>query len=167
MTTRKRFAVLGLVAMLGLVGAACRPRVAAPPPPVPRVVNCVIGADATAARIVQLANEARAAVGVGPLAWDGQLGCLARDWANHIAVTGSFTHRDLSAVLRDSAYARWSTLGENILRAGESISADGMHQAWMNSSSHRAVLLSASFRYIGFGLVYANGKAHAVQNFGA
>ena len=167
MKLHQRFGVLGLVG-LAVLGAACRPRVApAPPPPAAAATSCTIPApDATAARVLELANQARAAVGVAPLYWDGQLACLAQGWSAQMGAAGPFVHRDLAAVLRDPAFARFHTLGENILRATDGYTADQMHQAWMASPSHQANILSASFRYLGVGIVHTGGKVIATQDFG-
>jgi Cysteine-rich secretory protein family len=53
------------------------------------------GTDARAdfnTRLLAAHNEARAAVGVPPLAWNGQLAADARVWANQLAATGRFEH---------------------------------------------------------------------------
>lgn len=158
MRIRKQLAVLSIVA-IALVGAGCRPK-AAPAP-----AACA-GASATAAAVVALANQSRASVGLGPLAWNGQLACLAAGWSGHIIATGQFVHRDLAATLRSPGYEGWRTLGENILRGGATMTAEQMHQAWMNSPGHRANILSPNFRYIGVGLAYGNGLVAVTQNFG-
>jgi pathogenesis-related protein 1 len=38
-------------------------------------------------------NAVRSRVGVPPLVWSAQLADVARDWANHLITTGSFSHR--------------------------------------------------------------------------
>ena len=38
-------------------------------------------------------NAVRSRVGVPPLVWSAQLAEVARDWANHLITTGSFSHR--------------------------------------------------------------------------
>lgn len=153
---RKRIALLG-VALIALSVSACRPRVAAAPPPAPRVINCTIAADAVASQLLALTNSSRTQAGLSPLAWDGQLACLARDWSTQMSVSGSFQHRDLSAVIRDPAYSRWYTLGENILRANAAITPDGMHTAWMNSPGHRANILNPAFTRMGVGAYQSPG----------
>jgi hypothetical protein len=38
-------------------------------------------------------NAVRSRVGVPPLVWSAELAEVARDWANHLIATGSFSHR--------------------------------------------------------------------------
>jgi len=43
-------------------------------------------------RLLTAHNAERAAVGVGPLAWNAHLAASAQDWADHLAATGQFRH---------------------------------------------------------------------------
>lgn len=116
--------------------------------------------------LVQHANSARSQHGVAPLSWNSQLAGLAQQWANHMAATGQFAHRNLSATLNSPGYGAFHRLGENILVGSCGMSSAQIHQAWMNSSSHRANILSGNFNVVGIGSVCANGKVWVVQNFG-
>jgi len=154
-------ALAGLIVLL----AACRPPTAtttaasascpaAPPTPVIQ-------------QLFNRVNSDRAANGLGPLGWNPQLDCLAQEHSDWMATTGSFTHRDLSATIRQPDYANYSSLGENILVGPNTMTADQMEDAWMNSPGHRANILSPNFDSIGIALGQSSdGRVWATQNFG-
>ena len=157
---RKGLAVLALAVALG--GAACVPRASvAPTSTAPSCAQSTL-----ASQLVTLANQARAYAGVRPLAWDGQLGCLATEWSKYMASTGTLQHRDLNATIRTAAYSSYRTLGENILRGPISMTAQQMHNAWMASPGHRANILSASYTKIGIGSAVSGSTIYVTQNFG-
>jgi uncharacterized protein YkwD len=156
---RRWVAVLVATGALALVGAACAP--AAPP-----VGSQSCGPDATTNTIFAYTNNSRAANGLAPLVWNGQLGCLALSWSQYLASTNGFYHRDLNAVIRSPGYGGYHTLGENILQGPASLSAADMHNLWMNSPDHRANILSPAYTSMGIGLAYANGSVWATENFG-
>ena len=111
-------------------------------------------------------NTSRAAVGVAPLVWNGQLLCLASAWSNNLAAVKSLVHRDLNATIRSSEYQGYQTLGENILKGSAGMSGDEMHAAWMASPLHQANILSPAFSSMGFAFTIANGQVFATENFG-
>ena len=110
-------------------------------------------------------NNERAANGLGPVAWNDQLGGLAQSWSDYMAVTGNYSHQDLDAVLQNPAYAGYSGLGENILHGGCGISAAQMDQAWMSSPLHRANILG-NFSAVGIGVACNGGDLYATEEFG-
>jgi uncharacterized protein YkwD len=159
---RRWTAILVATGALALVGAACHPS-SGPAAPV-GAQNC--GPDATTNAIFAYTNNSRAANGLPPPGWNGQLGCLATSWSQSMASSNSFYHRDLNSVITSPGYAGYHTLGENILRGPASMSASDMHTAWVNSSDHRANILSPAYSSMGIGLAYANGQVLATENFG-
>jgi uncharacterized protein YkwD len=151
-------ALIGVMAIAALV-SACGPRPSAGPG------SC--GPDDVTGAVFNRINADRAAYGLGPLSWSGQLGCLASDWSNHMASTGVMSHRDLSAVLGWPGYEGWHTLGENVLEGPPGTTADQMEDAWMASSDHRANILSGAYSYVGVGFaVSGDGQVWATENFG-
>ena len=113
-------------------------------------------------------NADRAANGRRPLSWNPQLFCLANDWSNQMAASGSLHHRDLNVVIRSAGYGGYRTLGENILRGPRSMSGAAMEDAWMGSPTHRANILSGAFTSIGISFRYSpdGSTVYATQNFG-
>jgi uncharacterized protein YkwD len=122
---------------------------------------------ATIAReVFDLLNSERAARGLAPLTWDPQLAGLAQQWADQLAATDTFVHRNLGATLGSPGFAGiYAGLGENI--ATGSLTSGWAHQLWMSSSGHRANMLQPGFDTVGIGIVCdANGQMMAVENFG-
>jgi uncharacterized protein YkwD len=160
---RRRLATVVAVLTFAIVGAACGPRVASAPgcagpggPP-----------NAVSATIYNRVNSDRAGRGLGPLAWNDQLYCLAVDWSTQLGSSGSFHHRDLGAVLRSPAYSGWRTLGENIFRGPAGMNGNQIEDAWLASPPHAANIFSTAYHSIGIGLYYApDGRVYATQNFG-
>jgi uncharacterized protein YkwD len=161
---RRRTAAVAIVVIAVAIGAACDPlgvdrRVPYPAP---------YGSTRTASDLLAATTWNRHIAGLPALAWDDQLGGLATSWAEHMAATGDFSHRDLNAVIRSPAYAGWRALAENILVAPCFTSAASIMIAWGQSPVHRANLLSPWYTRTGVGVACsADGRVWAVQNFGA
>jgi uncharacterized protein YkwD len=75
-------------------------------------------------------------------------------------------HRDLGAAIRSPEYSNYRTLGENVLYGPAGMSGAAMHDAWMNSSSHRANILSGAFSSFAVATTTAGGTVWAAENFG-
>jgi uncharacterized protein YkwD len=113
-------------------------------------------------------NQDRAAAGVGPLAWDGQLGDLAQSRANDIAATGVLQHADLAGWLRSGSMPGWTSLGENLLVAGDGTTGWAAEDLWMASPPHQANMLNPGFTQVGIGMTRdAAGRVWYVALFGA
>jgi uncharacterized protein YkwD len=109
-------------------------------------------------------NGDRAANGVGPLCGNGQLAGLAQNWANWMAANLSLTHQDLNGAIGGTPF---NTMGENILVAPSTTSVGDWEAAWMNSSGHRANILSGAFTAAGVGIAYSNdGRVWVAVDFG-
>jgi uncharacterized protein YkwD len=127
--------------------------------------------DAFQEQLLSRVNAARAAAGVAPLTLNASLNRAAQDYAALMAATGCFAHDcppepNFARRAEAAGYTGWRTLGENIAYGQRT--ADEVHDAWMNSSGHRANILNPSFREFGAGLAYsASGRAYWVEEFGA
>ena len=93
------------------------------------------------------------------LRWDDELAAKAQAWANHLADAGSLSH----SVLTDGISAGWNRLGENVGSGGD---VHGVHDGFMNSSTHRSAILG-NFERAGMGVVERGGKVWVVQVFEA
>ena len=132
--------------------------------------------------MLELINSERAKVGAQPLAFDGDLNESSENHSNWMIATDIFSHTGVGGSspgdrMEASGYefsGSWAW-GENI--AYRSTSApDGlqdevqkMHTSLMNSSGHRANILSTSFREIGVGIEVGQFRnfeaAFVTQNF--
>lgn len=119
--------------------------------------------------LFDLANQSRAEHHLSPLTWDPSLAKAAQA---HIAVIakqgGEALHQypgepDLTA-RGAAAGAHFSTIAENVAGAGQSPAA--IHDAWMNSPSHRTNLLNPQLTAIGIAVTGAPGALYAVEDFG-
>ncbi len=163
-STRRRWRVAGIAIVIAVIGAACGPRVAAGPP---ACVGPAAPPDAISANLLTLTNSDRAANGLGPVSWNPQLWCLASEWSAQIAGAGRLTHRDLNAVIRTPSYSNYGALGENVLRGPQTMSAEAMEAAWMNSPGHRANIVGGQYTSLAVAYtISGDGQIFATANFG-
>ena len=113
---------------------------------------------------LKLTNEQRAAAGLAPLVIDLKLCQTARDHSADMIKHGFFDHTspvEGKATVADRG-KRFGVIanGENIF-AGNTSGAMAV-EGWMNSEGHRANILNAGYRRVGFGRV----EKHWTQVFG-
>ncbi|MGE0784800.1 MAG: CAP domain-containing protein [Sandaracinaceae bacterium] len=118
-------------------------------------------------RVIELANQARAMNGAGMVTCDEDMSRAARLHSQDMCQQGYFSHDSLDG---RSPFDRMRDEGVTFGAAGENIAQgqrgpDEVHDAWMNSSGHRANILNGSFRRIGVGLDECNGRYYWTQNF--
>jgi uncharacterized protein YkwD len=109
--------------------------------------------------VLALTNKQRTDRGLVALRWDARIAELARDRATYMAETGRFAHTeadgaDVFDMIVDNDIA-WYGAGEIIAwnTAGPlDYSASFAVQGWMGSPAHKAIVLSTSYNYVGFGL---------------
>jgi uncharacterized protein YkwD len=121
---------------------------------------------AAAQQLLALANQARAAAGVGPLKWDSALAAAALLHCERMVVEGPIAHRysgeaDLS-VRAQNAGAHFSLIEENVA-FGSYVA--GIHQGWLNSPGHRANLLNPEVDSVGIAVVSGRGALYAVADY--
>ena len=92
-------------------------------------------------------NTARNIAGARRLQLDKQLSKVARKHAHEMDQKNSLYHTP-SSKLRWRV-TRWDRLGENV-GAGQTVTS--LHQAFMNSPSHRDNVLKREFRHVGVGV---------------
>ena len=110
-------------------------------------------------------NAARAQNGLSALTLDANMNRAAAVRAAELAQSFSHTRpngsRGLTAL--NEAGVSYRTAGENIASGQQS--AQAVVSAWMNSSGHRANILSASFGRMGVGQATIGGRTYWVQLF--
>jgi uncharacterized protein YkwD len=114
--------------------------------------------------LVTAVNRARRANGLRPLAYSNPLTSAATEHARALATAGAFTHawpttgQLFSGWIRGfyppRGYRAWSA-GENLLWASPGFTPASAVQQWLESPTHRKVLLTKSWRELGIGVVSA------------
>jgi hypothetical protein len=117
-------------------------------------------------QIVQLANQARAAAGAGPLKWDWALARAARQHCLRMAAEGPISHRyggepDLDQ-RAGQAGAHFSLIEENVAIGP---TPARIHDEWMNSAGHRANLLNPKVDRVGVAVVASRGVLYAAADY--
>ena len=118
-------------------------------------------------------NEERAKAGVPALTYNNTMQKYARIKSQDMGDNNYFSHEDLNGNLITTqmkndgvSYRAW---GENIAYIGGNVSADALAEQfmtnWMNSSGHRANILSTNFSSIGVGVYKIGNKVYATQEF--
>lgn len=133
---RRLFAVLVVLALAAagaLVGIGASPAAAA---------------SAEESELYALTNQARAARGLGPLAYDGAASNVARTWARELARSGSLRHNpNLVAQVDNQVTNQWTRVGEN---AGYAQSIAAVQSLYMASAPHAANILG-QYNRVGVG----------------
>lgn len=123
--------------------------------------------------IFKIVNEERAKAGVAPLSYNSTMEKYARIKSQDMGDKNYFSHEDLSGNLITTqmkadgvSYRAW---GENIAYIGGNTNATELAKQfmtnWMNSSGHRANILSTNFDSIGVGVYKIGNKVYATQEF--
>ena len=113
--------------------------------------------------VLTLTNRRRAAAGLRSLRWDSRLAGLARDRAGYMADTGEFSHTQSNGTdvfdMIVNAGIKWYGAGEIIAwnsAAALDYSAAFAVQGWMGSPTHRSIVMSKDYNYVGFGLAISS-----------
>lgn len=114
--------------------------------------------------LVAEVNRTRRARGLRPLTYSARLTSAATAHAQALATAGQFTHAWPTTGLLYASWIRgfypargfrlWS-VGENLLWASPGFTPPSAVQQWLESPTHRRVLLSRSWRELGVGVVSA------------
>ena len=117
---------------------------------------------------LDLMNAERSKAGLVPLRLDTRIASIARSRSVYMAKTGVFSHteKDGSTAFSmiEDANITWYGAGEIIAwNSGTDLAGSATYaiDAWMDSSGHRAIILSKDYNYVGFGLAQAsNGRRY-------
>ncbi len=145
---RFRKAVYGVLVVVAVVGSFWIPSATAGAASDPGAASDFVGRT----------NGLRASLGLPSLSVNGTLVAKAQAWAEHMAAVGDISHSNLS----DGAPSEWVRLGENV---GRGPSVDAIHNALVASPEHYRNLTDPGFRYVGVGVVNANGTFFVSEVF--
>ncbi|MCL6571156.1 MAG: SafA/ExsA family spore coat assembly protein [Bacillus sp. (in: Bacteria)] len=113
-------------------------------------------------QVIQLTNQERAKYGLKALTPDWELSRVARYKANDMRDRNYFSH---TSPTYGSPFDMMKKFGITYRSAAENIAAGqttpaSVVQAWMNSSGHRANILSTNTTYIGVGYAQGGSQRH-------
>lgn len=117
--------------------------------------------NAQAMQVLELVNVERKKAGLQPLTLDNTLNRIAAEKARDMAVNGYFSH---DSPTYGTPFDMMRSFGVDYKSAGENIAAgqrtaQEVMQSWMNSSGHRANILSPKYTKLGVGYYDAGSKA--------
>jgi hypothetical protein len=121
-------------------------------------------------RMVALLNQDRASAGLVPYRVDGRISAIARARANDMATKDYFSHTqpdgrkvfDLITAAGITWYAAGEILAWNTWQPYDA-SAAAANEGWLGSPSHRGVIMSTGYNYVGVGAAQAaNGRVYWV-----
>lgn len=128
------------------------------PAAVPTVVSASSTQDSAEAMMLKKMNYERTKRGLVALRLDTRIAAIARDRSEYQAATGDADHTQGSKKVFDfiqAAGITWYAAGEIIAqnRYYPTIedSAAAAIKGWLGSSTHRSILLSKGYNYVGFG----------------
>lgn len=104
-------------------------------------------ASASSASVVKRINSIRHAHGLRALKVSYSLERSARGYAGRMLRRGYFGHQSRI----QASGRRFGYLGEVLARSRTASRAGAVVRAWMNSRTHRAVLMNPRYRYVGIG----------------
>ena len=122
------------------------------------------------AQIVTLLAQSRVDAGLPTLARNRELDAVARAWSSELAASGEVKHNPAYATQIPDG---WSESGENVgwIDAADHSLADlplALHEAWLESPSHRANIDDPGFTAVGVGIAYDETHGYYVtQDFAA
>ncbi len=144
MTGKRRWLSLLLVVALGTIG-----------------LGVAAGADSgTEGEFLAKINASRASAGLAPLAANGSLTSYARTHTAAMMDAGDIFHSS-SAQLGAAGGTGWDRMGENV---GKGQNPSTLHDAFMNSSGHRANILG-DYNYVGIGTGTKDGYLYVTVIF--
>jgi len=147
--------ILALVVALGATATQALPAAAAS--------RTTASAEAS---LLAWTNRDRAALGLVPLRSDRPLVAIAGTRAENLAAASAFSHAAAGGDLAPAftrAGVQWYAWGENIAWAPGGLTSTtvaGIYRAWRASAPHRALLMSPTMNYIGFGVAVRAADGH-------
>ena len=126
------------------------------------------GVKAIEQEVIRLTNLERQKAGLSPLAHNWELSRVARYKSEDMSNKNYFSH---TSPTYGSPFTMIKNFGISYSAAGENIAmgqttAQAVVQGWMNSSGHRANILSTNFNKIGVGYAKSSsGKIYWTQMF--
>jgi uncharacterized protein YkwD len=125
--------------------------------------SAATSASTAEAMIIGWVNTSRINAGLKPLRGDGDLAYIAGVRASRMASNNVMNHTIGGNLYNQLRYrdVQWYRYGEAVGWSGSAWTVDAaraLYRMWMASPSHRALLMSTRFNYIGLGLAYRSSN---------
>jgi len=136
-------------------------------------ISNVYASTITSSNIISLTNQARSSYGLNTLANNGKLQAAALAKANNMFELQYWDHFGPNG---ESPWQFIKAAGYNYVYAGENLArgfrtAEGVHEAWMASPTHKANIVSGNYKDIGVsvltGVLEGSQTILVVQMFGS
>jgi hypothetical protein len=111
---------------------------------------------------LQKLNQERVRVGLSPLVSDTRLAPTSRTWSRTMADRNQLSHDPNLVQIVSQVEPNWRSVGENV---GVGYSVQGLHDAFMGSSGHRANVLKSTYNRVGIGVVQSGGRIWVTIRF--
>lgn len=163
------FRIIASAAMLSLVPVGITTMAHASPVQPPSVISIQTAVapspsnDWYNARVLELINAQRAAVGSSPVKWNQSIGNVSQEWAEHLGVVTMDPNFDWATIHRPDAGgneipAGYTWYRENIAFAN---TPESIVNWWMGSPGHKAAMLDPKATDIGIGYVVPSSGPYA------
>ena len=118
-------------------------------------------------QVVDLINQARREAGLFDLVVANDLTYLARVKSIDMGITGNFSHQSdaYGSPFEMAASLDVSLRAENIQWASFDLTAERIHNNFMDSSGHRANRMRDSYRYVGIGIARTENGFYVTEHF--
>lgn len=103
-------------------------------------------------------NAERNSRGLRAVTVKSDLVAVARTWSDHMAAAGTISHDPNLPNEIDG----WTALGDNV---GKGPSVSTVHEAFMNSSAHRSIILDSRFNQVGVGVTQSGDTLYVTEVF--
>jgi hypothetical protein len=103
-------------------------------------------------------NAERTSRGLRSVTVKSDLVAVARAWSDHMAAEGAISHDPNLPNEVDG----WTALGDNV---GKGPSVSTVHEAFMNSSAHRSIILDSRFNQVGVGVTQSGEYLYVTEVF--
>lgn len=117
-------------------------------------------------QLLNLINNERTKLGLATLKANNAVANVARAHSQDMANNNYFDHYNLKG---ESPFTRLRNAGISYLAAGENIainvSVPSAHQAFMNSSGHRANVLGRDYTEVGVGIIHDGSRIYVTEEF--
>ena len=110
------------------------------------------------AGFVSRLNDERTSSGLGAVTVKTDLTQVAREWSRQMAAAGTISH-DPNLPEKISG---WTVLGDNV---GKGPTVSSIHRAFMDSDTHRHIILEGRFNQVGVGVVQSGSTLYVTQIF--